>query len=573
MDLTKLSTADLQAMQAGDLTKVSTAGLRMLQGGAVPAEKAPDPTEGMSGADKFAAGVGKSANDLWLGLRSLGAQVADTVSPRVGQPKSRTEEVAAEIAESRRLDAPLMNTGAGFTGNVAGQIGAALLPGGAVAGAGRIASAAGAARAGQALGAAGSAMMVPTTIRGAAGVGAGVGAMQPAMDWSERAMNTGIGAAGSAGGMAALSGLSRIVRPNTSPDALSLLAEGVTPTPGQILGGGFKRTEEALTSVPILGDAIRAGQTRAIGDLNRAAFNRALAPIGQRLPNGLAGREAVAHVESALGRRYDSILPRLTTRADGQFLTEVQSLRNMMGSGSIDPAKAAQFEAILQNQVLSKFMPGAEGAPTITGQTMKAIETDLRQLAERFGRSMDPDQNMVGDALREVQSALRGNVSRSNPQHAAELVNINEGWANFKRVQKAAAGVGSESGVFNASQLHSAVKALDKSKDKGASARGDALMEDLSDPAKAVLGAKLPDSGTPMRMLTGAAAGGGLAMINPAVLAGGLGAASAYTRPGQAALAALLARRPDAAEPIANALRRLAPYAAAPALGTSTTQR
>lgn len=542
---------------------------------------APNPTESMSGGERFAAGLGKSANDLWLGLRSLGAQVADVVAPRqptlsgliTGQPKTRTEEVAAEIAESRRLDKALMDTGAGMAGNIVGQIGTAVAPGGLVAGAGKLASAAGAARAGQALTAAGTAAMAPKTIKGAAAVGAGVGAMQPAMDWSERAANTGLGAAGSAGGMAALQGLSRVVRPKTDANALQLLAEGVTPTPGQILGGGFKRAEEALTSVPILGDAIKAGQTRAIGDLNRAAFNRVLAPIGDKLPKGLAGREAVDYAEQALGKRYDAILPKLTTEADGAFLSEVQNLRNMMGSGSIDPAKAAQFEAILQNQVLTKFQPGANGAPVITGQTMKAIESDLGQLAAKFRKSMDPDQQMLGDALREVQAALRGNVMRSNPQFAGELGKINEGWANFKRVQRAASGVGAEDGVFSAAQLQSAVKATDRSKDKGAFARGDALMQDLSDPAKAVLGSKVPDSGTPLRLMTGIAAGGGLGAISPAALGVGLGASSAYTRPGQAALAALLARRPDSAQPIASALERLAPYAAAPALGATTMQR
>jgi hypothetical protein len=466
-----------------------------------------------------------------------------------------------------------MDTGAGMAGNVAGQIGMALAPGGAAAGLGKLATTAGAARAGQALTTAGTAMMTPKTIKGAAALGGSFGAMQPAMDWSERGMNTGMGALGSAGGTAALTGLSRIVRPKTDANALSLLAEGVTPTPGQVLGGGFKRAEEALTSVPILGDAIRAGQTRAVGDLNRAAFNRALAPVGEKLPKGLQGREAVQFVEESLGKRYDAILPNLTTQADGQFLTEIQSLRNMMGSGSIDPAKAAQFEAILQNQVLTKFQPGANSAPTITGQTMKAIESDLGQLGARFRGSPDPDQRMMGDALREVQSALRGNVQRSNPQFADELGKINEGWANFKRVQKASASVGSDSGVFSAAQLQNAVKATDRSKDKGAFARGGALMQDLSEPAKAVLGSKVPDSGTPLRLMLGLGAGGGVGMVSPAALGVGLGASAAYTSPGQKALAALLARRPDSAKPVASALERLAPYAAVPALGASTTQR
>jgi hypothetical protein len=390
----------------------------------------------------------------------------------------------------------------------------------------------------------------------------------------ERLQTAGIGAAGGAGGQAALRGLARVVRPRTDPNALALLGKGVTPTPGQILGGGAKRAEDALTSVPILGDAIKSGQARATADLNRAAMNRALEPIGVTLPKGMVGREAVEFVGEQLGRRYDALLPRLTTQADGQFMQEIQSLRTMMANGSIDPAKAAQFEALLQNNVLGKFMPGANGAPTLTGQTLKQIETDLGQLASRFRASMDPDQQMVGDALLEAQSALRSNVQRMNPQFADELKAINTGYANFKRIQRAASGVGTEEGVFTAAQLQGAVKALDRSKDKAAFARGDALMQDLSDPAKAVMGSRVPDSGTPLRTITALGAGGAAGgLISPAAAAAVLAGPALYSRPGQNALAALLARRPDAADPAANALRRIAPYAAAPAIGTSNQQR
>lgn len=515
-----------------------------------------DPTDGMSTFERSAAGLGKSAADLWLGLRSLTGNAS-----------------AEEVKERRRLDAPLMNTTAGMVGNIAGQIGTALLPGGLIAGAGKLAGAAGLARTGSTLARAGQTAMAPTTIRGAATLGAATGAVQPAVDLGERAEQAAFGAAGGAGGMAALGGLARVVRPKTDANALQLLAEGVTPTPGQVLGGGFKRAEDALTSVPIVGDAIKAGQTRAASDLNRAAINRALQPVGASLPKGVAGREAIEFAGEQLGKRYDDLLPKLTTQADGQFITEVESLRSMMGSGSIDPAKAQQFEAILQNQVLSKFQQGADDAPTLTGQTLKGIESDLGTLASKFRRSLDPDQQMVGDALLEVQAALRSNVERMNPQFAKELKAINAGYANFKRVQRAASNVSAEDGVFSAAQLQGAVKALDRSKDKAAFARGDALMQDLAEPARAVLGSKVPDSGTPLRLMTALGAGSGLGYFSPTALAGTLGASTLYSRPGQNALVSLIARRPDAAEPAANALRRIAPFAAVPAIGASTQQR
>lgn len=514
-------------------------------------------TAGMSTFDRAAAGVGKSISDMWLGLRSLTGNAS-----------------GEEVAERRRLDAPLMDTTAGTVGNIVGQVGMALAPGGAIAGAGRLANAAGAARSGAALTRAGMAAMTPTTLRGAAGLGAGFGAIQPAVSMEERFGNAALGGAGAAGGFAALSGLARAVRPNTDEAVQGLLRQGVTPTPGQILGGIFKRTEEALTSVPIVGDAIKAGQGRAVADLNRAVAGRALAPVGVKLPKGVEGREAVSFVGDTLGKKYDDLLPNLTMQADGGFISDVINLRNMVSSGSIDPAKAQQFESLLQNQVLSKFMPGADGAPTLTGQTMKGIESDLGQLASRFRTSPDPDQQMVGDALLELQSVLRSNVERMNPQYAKELRAINEGYAVFKRMQRAASGVGAEEGVFSAAQLQGAVKALDRTKDKRAFAQGSALLQDLSEPAKAVLGNRVPDSGTALRSLT-ALGTGGIAggMIGPGAAAAVLAGPVMYSRAGQNALAALLARRPDAAAPAADALRRLAPYATLPALGASTQQR
>jgi hypothetical protein len=163
-------------------------------------------------------------------------------------------------------------------------------------------------------------------------------------------------------------------------------------------------------------------------------------------------------------------------------------------------------------------------------------------------------------------------VTRNNPAQAAELKAINTGYANFKRVQRAAAGLGAEDGIFSPAQLQSAVKAGDRSKDKSKFARGEALMQDLSEPGKAVLGNKVPDSGTPYRTLAALGLGGagaGYAGVDPTTIGGAALIPLAFTRPGKNALAALLARRPDSAEPVANALRRLAPYAALPAIGAS----
>lgn len=483
----------------------------------------------------FGAGVGKALVDTVRGVKGL------------------FTDNGAEVAESRRLDAPLMETGSGIAGNVTGNLAALLAPGGAVKGLGALA---GSAR----LSGAGSALMAPQSIKGAAALGLGAGAIQPAVDSGERLQNAGLGALAGGGGQAAFKGLAGIVSPQVAPGVKALMREGVTPTPGQLLGGGAARFEEGLTSAPIIGDSIKAAKTRAVVDVNRAAYNRALTPIGEKLPDGMIGNEAVEYVGEKLGERYTALMPKLTTQMDGKFIDEIQSLRNLMGSGSIDPAKAQQFENILNNQVLVKFKGDT---PTLTGQTLKEIESDLGQLASQYKSSPDPDQRSLGNAIREVQEILRRNVTRSNPQSAEELKAINKGYANFKRVQRAASSVAAEDGVFSPAQLHNAVKALDRSKDKARFSEGNALMQDLSRPAKTVLGSKVPDSGTPFRMASL------LTLANPKVAGAATLGTPFYTETGQKALAALLARRPDFAEPIGNALRRIAPYAAVPAIGAT----
>ena len=259
-----------------------------------------------------------------------------------------------------------------------------------------------------------------------------------------------------------------------------------------MLGGASKATEEKLSSLPVVGDAIKAAQGRAVDQLNAAVANRALKPIGQKLPAGVSGREAVDYVETALGNSYDKLLPKLTVQADSQFSSDVGQLQAMMRNGSIDPKYVKAFDRYMATNVLNKF----KGQNALTGQTVKDIESDLGQQAARLGQSQDPDARLMADALREAQSNIRDLVRRSNPQAADELKAINAGYANFKRMQKASASVATEDGAFSPAQLHNAVKAADRSKDKAAFARGDALMQGLSEPAKSVLGNKIPNSGT-----------------------------------------------------------------------------
>lgn len=402
------------------------------------------------------------------------------------------------------------------------------------------------------------------SMAGRVGVGALGGGASAALNpvvgddfWGEKAKQVATGAA-FGGAMPAITGaVSRVISPKASLNQnLDLLrAEGIKPTIGQTLGGWANRVEEKAQSIPIMGDAIAAARSRTGDELNRAAFNRALGPVGQKLPmNVKLGGDAVEYTKNTLSQAYDNLLPKLTTQADTTFENGVNSLRAMVSTGAIDPKYSAKFEQILNDRVLNKF----QGQSSMTGETLKATQEHLTKEIKRFGQSQDPDARLLGDALKEVGSQLNQLVTRSNPQYAAELKAINTGYANFKRVQKAAGYLGADEGVFTPAQLQSAVKAADFSKDKARFAEGNAFMQDLSGAGKAMLTNKVPDSGTAGRMWLG---GGALASgaLNPAIPLGLLGGAAMYSSPMQSLLRGAVSARPQAAQSVANAFDEAAP--------------
>lgn len=343
-----------------------------------------------------------------------------------------------------------------------------------------------------------------------------------------------------------------IISPTISPQIQSLMKEGVIPTAGQILGGAYKRAEEGLSSVPIIGDFIKSAQGRAMADVNRIAFNRALTPIGEKLPEGVVGREAVQFVSEKLDDAYGKLLPKMIVVQDTLFQTAIASLKGMVQSGAIDPKAVNFFNNWMDNNVLNKF----QGQNAITGETLKAIQGDLRETISRLSASTDADQRLIGQALKEAQDQVRQLVTRSNPQYAKELKAIDTGYANFKRVERAAAGLGAEEGIFSPAQLQNAVKAMDRSKDKRQFAQGQALMQDLSESAKTALGNKVPDSGTPYRSMMAAlaASGGAGAMGMPGIAAALIASPLLYSQTGQNMLANILTKRPDFANALAAQL-------------------
>lgn len=189
-----------------------------LRGKPKPAERAPKPTDGMSGYEMYRAGLGKSIADTALGakqaltyglsgqagvvsgvLRRIGlGGAASALDRSVGAPlASSLRDQYAEAAERKRLDAPLTDTKAGAFGNAVGTVAQLLGPGLVLRGSA-------------------APVFLPRTIAGNAAQGVALGAAQPVADEAQRLNNAGIAGLFGAGGVALPKLAGAVARPTIS---------------------------------------------------------------------------------------------------------------------------------------------------------------------------------------------------------------------------------------------------------------------------------------------------------------------------------------------------------------------
>lgn len=503
----------------------------------------------------FGAGLGHGFGNTILGAQQLlghGAQAAglDTV----GNWLTKDANQGIQRNDAQYAPYSAANPMTAGAGNIAGGV-ASTIPLGALA-------------------------PVTEGLAATAGVGAGLGAVGSALApvdpnsqnfGADKLKQIGIGAA--AGGvlspLAQLAG--RIISPNVAPEVQQLLDRGVTPTPGQILGGTAARTEEKLTSVPVVGDMIKNAQQRAVQQFNRATYQDALAPIGGQIPADVAtGSEAVGYVNRQIGNVYRSIEPRANFTADANFNNDLTQIRADLSQNA--PGALPQFDNIVQHQITGKLAggaPAAQGGIPIGGTMNGAQWGDTRSAISGVARqrvigNATPDDRVLAGALGDLNDAVNTAVGRSSPPDVIPtLQNANAAWSRYKQIESAAGSTGASNNgnVFSPAQYNAAIRKgstnAQKSQNSGQNA-------DFGAAAQQVLGSKYPDSGTVgrglMSLLAPSSVAAGLATQPGATMAtlAGIGAGSLpYTQLGQRGAAALLTARPQFAQPVGNAVSNL----------------
>lgn len=363
----------------------------------------------------------------------------------------------------------------------------------------------------------------------------------------------GTGAIFGKAGQAAASGLGALASPVVSRASRVLADAGVPQTIGQIMAGGrglgakiISKGEEALTSVPFLGDMVSAARGRGTAGFNVALGNRALANVGEKLPKGTQpGQDMVNYISDKLSEKYQSLVPKLTASFDNQFVSELMSAKGV--TNSLPKARQKQFEAIVRD-----VMGNRASGSRMSGEALKDAESRFTEIIKDYRTSGNGDERRLAKAVEQVREALRGAVTRSNPQHGQELQALNRGWAQARVMTKAAKSPGNATGEFTSAQALRASRGYD---------------DELIRAAKEILPNTTPDSGTARRgamtlgaLMTGG--GAGAATLSPWLAAPAAGSLL-YTKAGQDAINKLVfAPRGKALKGAGTALRgagRVAP--------------
>jgi hypothetical protein len=513
----------------------------------IPIETATSPAQGARGAAEDAGGTRQTAQPLGRMeyLAGLAQKAAQGITANFGEEAAATlgaiggklpgghgkgrQELLREMRQKERTFEdlyPKAATGAEVAGAVAGGVNAGNLT----------------ARAVPWLANLGTRGVTRTAVgAGLASVPGGAADRAGRMEGDHTAgeyATEGVKGAAISGGLGALTGgtgraAANVVGPWLTPLARELHELGVRLTPGEMIGGYAKRAEDAAGSIPFLGQMIRNRQGDSMQSLNRAVYDRALAPVTRSTPTARVpahtevGHDAIQHMTDALGDRYDVIVPRMRAAFDPQLDAAIRNI-----SDTLPQSVRPQFADAIRRHVASVI---DRTTPTgdINGRGLQRAFQGLRREAQRLqtaqgGHAYDYD---LGEALNQTHDAMMQAAGRYTPARTMNAFRrLNEAYGNFAVVRDAASRTGSEMGQFGPTQLHAAVRAGDKSAGKGATARGTARMEELSAPAKSVMTRRVGDSGTPERAALIGAILAPAASLTAAIPIAGVSAL--YTRPG-----------------------------------------
>jgi hypothetical protein len=351
--------------------------------------------------NRFLTGIGKGMVDVGRGI----GQAVGLVS-------------RDDVAESRRLDEPLMRTGAGKWGSVAGSA-ALLAPTAFIPGA--------------------------NTLVGSALIGAGSGALAPSVSTQETLQNAGIGAGAGALGQAAgraigagYQGSKALIAPFTergqraiAARSLQAFASDPAAAAAALRAGGASRIPGVQqTAAEIARDPGLAQLQRTIA--NNPDAGRALAQRGMQNQEaraaaleGIAGtdaqRQSAVAAREALARDAYQAATQANYTVDGQLasLLERPAVKQAMARAkALAENNGRPFSFAVESPAPFSGVGGRGPATTqqITGQGLQDLKMAMDEMLT------DPASGFAGksgDAVRNLQKQLVSWMENANPQFKA----------------------------------------------------------------------------------------------------------------------------------------------------------
>jgi hypothetical protein len=294
------------------------------------------------------------------------------------------------------------------------------------------------------------------------------------------------GAISAAGGKAA-----DVVFPKVSEAAKSLMKQGVRLTPAQRVGGMTRAVEEKMKSIPFVGEIITSAEALALKDFNRASMNKVLKVLGRKdkVPQNLSGNEAYAFINEAVSDAYENVIPKLSANLGSEFQDNL--IKIMRENQGLSNEALGQF-----NRGLQVIFSKAAGQNNIAGATLREIDSDLGSEASNFIRSQNATERKLGKAFFDVQRLLRDNMESQSKEVMGEYRRAQAAFKQMLPVRSAVTKASAQGGEFTPAKLIAGSRATDKTKDKIATAKGQAAQQQLAQEAQDVMGATIPNSGT-----------------------------------------------------------------------------
>lgn len=452
-----------------------------------------NPTDGMSGFDRFMAGAGKAVVDIGTGLKQIGAEAGNLV----GAVSDETVTGLRQAQDERRaMDAPLMDTGAGLAGNIAGNVATIYAGGSAIKGLGALGNAT---RIGRAAEAAGSALRSPQTFRGAIGAGAAIGAAQPVGEFDGRLDTAAMGAIAGAAGQGIAKGLGKIAQPikkALTPQDRRFVGilqnEGVGLDAAQRSGSkALDVAKRALSDNAVTGPQMADAAESQLRQFTRAVSRR----IGEDADN--LDTAVLDRAATRIGGEFDRIAANNTIKLDGQLRADLGRIRadamRTLGKNERSVIESNLKEIFDKGRQFGEIDGKAyQNIASLLGRLSRSGQGEIKMLAREMRDSLD-------DALtRQVGVQERAALNEARRQYRA-LLQIEEAVAN------------DSSGMVRPARL-AQVLGRKANKNQWKRGRGDQSLANLARAGSRLLVDRFPNSGTTARMTGQLALGGASAL-------------------------------------------------------------